>query len=96
MNVTEILAARKEAGQRYTAAVQQFKAALIELASFDRVTRNGHVAAHLSNTPAVFGGEWHQLSTRLGHPEFLPESLGDWSEVVRIRADAILSKFAVA
>jgi hypothetical protein len=96
MNVTELLAARQSGGRAYAAAVDNLKSALIELVAPERALQNGHVAAYVADTPKFLGGEWHNLSTRFAHCEFVSSDLGNWVDAVRNRADAILAKFTSA
>jgi hypothetical protein len=100
-SISEILADRTAAGERYAEAVEELRQAFIDLAAHDRVFANArvfegedipgssdlHYHAKLS-----FTGDPNALKAGLRHPEFMSNEVGgDWAEEISTRFNEITS-----
>lgn len=93
MTIEELIAARAAAGARYTAAVTELKASLIDLAALDRAFDNWCVSrggpAHIRTFASI-----RENLGDLAHQEFAPAPLGrNWNDEVREATNAYVENF---
>jgi hypothetical protein len=93
MTLDEIKAAQVVAGERYSAAVAEFRAAFIDLAALDMALANGN-SGH-NETVATFAPHFPDNAAVFAHPVFAPQHIGRWSDEVRDAADAYIDHFNI-
>jgi hypothetical protein len=100
MNLSELQAARAAAGSRYSAAITELQAALIDLAALDQTLANRNVSNSNAVPPPINPAFWGDLG---GEPTVLtfrklPESLAELEHPVyaALLRDRLADKIAAA
>jgi hypothetical protein len=96
LSSVQIAANRATAGARYTAAVVELQAALVDLASYDQAVQNNRIACTVAQkAQATFmGGLPFSLPDNLKHPVYAPGGGSDWGIGVVSALNSILSQYS--
>jgi uncharacterized SAM-dependent methyltransferase len=87
MTTNDLSQMRAQAGARYAAAVEELRAAYVDLAGIDAAINNGNIA-HAN--VATFRGDADRLPHEFRHPEFYPEAGDSLRDALHARRDELL------
>lgn len=88
MSTTDLSQMRAEAGARYAAAVEELRAAYVDLAGIEAAMNNGN----LPDRPvATFRGDADRIPHEFRHPNFYPESGDSLRDAWAARRDHLIA-----